>query len=148
MYCLTLLEARIQKSVFLGQNQGVGRTVPHPLPTVRLLSLLAPGGSRLPLVLWQLCSTLQGQHFQVPPSAFTALSLLYLVTSPFASLLRGMHLIAFRAHLDNFGPSPHLRTPNFITRAKQSPYKVASIGSRDKDEGSFGGNFSSLSYSP
>ena len=99
------------------------------------------------LGLWQLCSTLQGQHFQVPPSAFTALSLLYLVTSPFSSLLRGMHLIAFRAHLDTFGPSPHLKTPNFITRAKQSPYKVASIGSRDKDEGSFGGNFSSLSHS-
>ena len=135
--------------MFLGQNQGVAWTVPHPLHCPEtLLSLLAPGGSRLSLILWQRCSSLQGQHFQVRPSVFTGLSLLYLVTSPFASLLGRMHLIAFRAHLDNFVPSPHLKTPNFITSAKQSPYKVAFTGSRDKDVGSFGGNFSTLPYSP
>ena len=114
----------------------------HPETLLSLWLLVVPG---FPWFCGSIAPLFKGSAFKSPHLSSQHL---YLVTSPFASLLSGMHLIALRAHLDNFGPSPHLKTPNFTTSAKQSPYKVAFTGCRNKDVGRFGGNFSTLPHSP
>lgn len=42
-----------------------------------------------------------------------------------------IHVIAFGAHLDNPGHSPHFKIPNSIISATTSPYAVTLTGSRD-----------------
>lgn len=117
IYCLRVLEARSPKLALLGPHQRVRRAV-LPLKTLEriLLCLLQPLGAA-----------------GIPALASTSTS-----PSPCVCLLFSMHLtsLCLFMHIEDLGPSPHLKRPNLTTPARPNllpPYQVTFSGSRKQD---------------